>query len=180
MGASLTAVPVIAIDGAASYEVARSSSGAAFGIIGSSITTSFNDPTASANTAYLYIVRAVDGAAGRSSYSNADLATTVLFTDDPLVAQTTVIKAVHVSQLRTAVQAVRVLAVLSPPANFTDPTIDTTVMIKAPHISELRSTLDAARASLVLPPLIYTDPTLTAGATIIRAAHFQELRVGVK
>ena len=166
--------------GAASYEIARSSSGAVtFGIIGSSTTTSFIDSTALANTAYLYIVRAVDGAGGRSSYSNADLATTVMFTDDPLVAQTTVIKVTHASELRTAVQAVRVLANLSA-ASFTDATIDAMVLIKAAHISELRTALDEARAALGLQALTHTDPTLSVGATIIDARHFTEIRNGVK
>ncbi|MEO6486648.1 MAG: Ig-like domain repeat protein, partial [Thermoanaerobaculia bacterium] len=165
--------------GAASYEILRSSSSPSFGIVGSSGTTFFIDSTASPNTAYLYIVRAVDGDGGRSSFSNVDLATTVMFTDDPVVAQTTVIKAVHVPELRTAVQAVRSLAGLAP-AIFSDATIDTTVLVKATHISQLRSALGAARGALGLPPLTYTDPTLTAGSTIIKAAHFQELRLGVK
>ena len=125
------------------------------------------------------MVRAVYGDGGRSSFSNVDLATTVMFTDDPVVAQTTVIKAVHVPELRTAVQAVRSLAGLAP-AIFSDATIDTTVLVKATHISQLRSALGAARGALGLPPLTYTDPTLTAGSTIIKAAHFQELRLGVK
>ena len=168
----------IASAGSASYQISRSSSGASFGIIGSPTTSPFNDPTASPATAYLYTVRAVDGAGGLSNASNADLATTVIFTDDPLPART-VIKTAHVMQLRTAVQAVRALAAL-PPATFSDPTIDSTVTIQARHISELRGALDAARIQLALSALIYSDATLTPGATIIKAGHLQELRLGVK
>ncbi|MGZ4808496.1 MAG: hypothetical protein ACXV7D_04130 [Thermoanaerobaculia bacterium] len=44
-----------------------------------------------------------------------DLATTVIFTDSSLVAGTTVVKSVHVTELRTAANAVRQLAGLAAP-----------------------------------------------------------------
>jgi hypothetical protein len=59
---------------------------------------------------YLYQVRAVNGS-GPSANSSADLATTVIFTDTPLNAGTAV-KALHLAQLRTAVNAVRALSSL--------------------------------------------------------------------
>jgi hypothetical protein len=71
------------------------------------------------NTTYLYQVREVDGSNNVGPPSNLDLATTILFTDDPVVARSTVIKAVHLTELRTAVNAVRAAAGLSP-ATFTD------------------------------------------------------------
>ena len=42
-----------------------------------------------------------------SENAPADLATTVIFTDGPLLAEGTRIKAVHLTQLRTAINAVR-------------------------------------------------------------------------
>src|SRR6185369_1708333 len=94
-----------------------------------------------AGTSYLYRVRSVDGVSGAQSfYSDPDLATTVLFTDDPLVASVTAVKAVHITQLRTAVNAARLLAAIAP-ATFTDPTLSTSIAIKKVHIEELRSAL---------------------------------------
>ncbi len=87
--------------------------------------------------------------------------------------------AVHVTELRTAVNAVLSLAGL-PAATYTDPTITAGIMINAIDISELRTNLDAARLALGLPTLSYTDGTLTAGSTPIKAVHFTELRNGVK
>jgi hypothetical protein len=170
--------------GAASYEVARSADGTSYTIVGSPMASPYvdNGATASApvvNTAYLYKVRAVDGSGNRSVYSNVDLATTVLFTDDPLVAGTTVVKALHLTQLRTAVLAVRTLA-NGGGFTFTDPTVNSALQIKAIHLTELRTVLDAARSALNLSALTYTDPTLMTTVTPIKAAHFQELRNGVK
>jgi IPT/TIG domain-containing protein/fibronectin type III domain protein len=167
-----------AVSGAASYEIARSSSGMSFSVIGSSTSTTFTD-SVSSSTSYLYEVRAVDGSGNRSAFSNMDLATTVIFTDDPLVPQSTVAKAVHVTELRTAVNAVRTLAGKTA-FSFTDPSLAPGMFINAVHVSELRSALDAARSTLGLSALSYTDPTLTAGVTPVKAAHLQELRQGVK
>jgi hypothetical protein len=137
----------------------------------------FNDSGRSANTAYLYKVRAVNG--GESPDSNIDLATTVIFTDDPLVAGTTAIQATHITQLRTAVNAVRTLASLGA-GTYTDPTITAGVTpVKAAHVNDLRSALDAARAVLLLPALSYSE-TITAGVTPVKVVHLTELRNGVK
>jgi hypothetical protein len=129
-----------------------------------------SDTTASADSAYLYRVRAVTGA-GVSSNSAADLATTIVFSDSPLRLGIFV-KAVHLSPLRTAVNAVRLLAAL-PAATFSDTSTPGTE-IRAVHATELRSSLDAARGALGLTTGGYTDGSLTG--VVIRAVHFQELR----
>lgn len=108
---------------------------------------------------------------GVSSSSTADLATTVIFLDSPLTPGIFV-KAVHLSQLRTAVNAVRMLAGLAA-VNYTDAATAGTA-IRAAHVTELRSTLDAARGTLGLSTSGYTDATLTGVA--VKGAHFQELR----
>ena len=98
------------------------------------------------------------------------------FTDDPLVAGTTVVKATHLVELRTAVNQARAHAGL-PAATWTDDPVQATVTsIRAVHITELRARLDQARATLGLSAASYTDPTLTAGTTTVKAAHLQELR----
>ncbi len=96
---SATAVSIswTASAGAASYEVARSGDGMTYTIVGTPAASPYSD-TAIANTAYLYKVRAVDGSSNRSASSNIDLATTVIFTDDPLVAGSTIVKAVHLTE----------------------------------------------------------------------------------
>lgn len=158
------------VNGSASYQIDRQAAGGVFSQIGTSLTNTFSDMTASADSAYLYRVRAVNGA-GVSSSSAADLATTVIFVDASLTPGI-LVKAVHLSQLRTAVNAVRLLAGLTA-ANFTDSATAGTT-IQAVHVTELRSDLDAARGMLSLSTGGYTDSSLSGVA--VEAVHFQELR----
>ena len=162
-----------AVTGATSYEIYRRAPGGSYTLRNTSPTTSYTD-TASANTAYLYRVRAVN-AAGSSTDSSPDLATTVIFTDDPLVAGM-IVKAVHLAELRTAVNAVRAQAGLGA-ASFTDAATPG-VVIKAVHITQLRSYLDEAMAILGLTTGGWTDASLTG--VPIKAIHFQQIRNRVK
>ncbi|HKO56898.1 MAG TPA: hypothetical protein VJ276_13570 [Thermoanaerobaculia bacterium] len=163
-----------AVTGASSYEIYRKSAGGSFVLIGTSASNAFTDTTVAANTAYLYRVRAL-GSGGASGDSAYDLATTVIFTDDPLNPGT-LIKAVHLAQLRVAVNAVRAVAGLAP-ATFTD-AASPGVVVKAVHIQELRSALNQALIAIGFPTPAYTDPSLTG--VLIKAVHFQELRNRVK
>jgi RHS repeat-associated protein len=99
---------------------------------------------------------------------------TPVFTDDPLTAGVTGIKAVHLTELRDAVNQLRARAGLQATV-WTDSQL-TGILIKAVHIVELRTALNAARTALGLSNPAYTDPTLNAGSTTIKAAHIQELR----
>ena len=166
--------------GAASYQVFRAQTILGpYTQIGTSGVTSYIDSVGlSANNTYLYKVKTVDGSANVSSGSNSDPATTVIFTNDPIVATSTSVKQVHLSELRTAVNAMRTAANLSL-ASFTD-VVSSTLPVKALHVSELRTTLNAARTALGLPTISFTDPTLTTGSTLVKAVHFQQLRNGVK
>ncbi|HEU4887081.1 MAG TPA: hypothetical protein VFV49_04280, partial [Thermoanaerobaculia bacterium] len=165
------------VNGATSYNVYRSAFPNSFSLVGSSPASSFTDTTAAANTAYLYRITAVDAASHESQPGPFDLATTVIFTD-PVLTSATPVRAAHVTQLRTAVNAVRTLALLGN-ATFTDGTL-TGVAVKALHVSELRTALTPARSALALSSIAFTDPTLTPGVTGIKAAHVQQLRDGVK
>jgi hypothetical protein len=98
-----------------------------------------------------------------------------VFTDDPLIPGVTVIKAVHITELRTAVNQARSRASLSA-ANWAENISQSVTLIKAAHIVELRTRLDEARAALFLTPASYTDATLTVGVTTVKAVHIQELR----
>ncbi len=160
----------IAVTGAASYQIDRRGAGEAFAQIGTPAGNTFSDTTVTGGQSYLYRVRAVN-ANGTSANSASAIATTVLFSDDPLTAGT-VVQGVHLTQLRTAVNAARALASLGA-AGVTDPS-PAGVAIKSIHVTELRSALDAALTPLGLTAGGYTNPTL-AGAQV-KAIDFEELR----
>jgi hypothetical protein len=130
-----------------------------------------------ADTAYLYRVRAVKGGT-RSDPSNADLATTLVFSGT-LTSGTSILSAVHVTQLRTAVNAVRALWSSGlAPAVFSDPSLQN-VVAKAVHLTELRAVLNEARQGLALPPVVYSTTGPAAGQ-VIAAADINDLRGGVR
>jgi hypothetical protein len=176
-GTSPVALSWIGSAGADHYEIWRSPNGTGFAPAGTSAVTSFADASVAANSSYLYRVLAVSAGGAVSQFSNTDVATTVTFEDDPLVANVSTIELVHVTQLRTAVNAMRALANLPPLA--ADATIGAGQPMRASHVNALRTGLAQARAGLALPALTFTN-TLTAGATRIRAVHLNELRNGVR
>jgi cellulose 1,4-beta-cellobiosidase len=166
-----------ASSGATQYEVLRATSAA--GPYTSIITTAslaWNDNTASGSTTYLYRVRGIDASARQSPLSAPDIATTLLFTEDPLLAGATIIKAVHLLELRQAVNSVRAAAGLAA-ATFTDPA---PTLVKAVHLDELRNALTPARTLLGVPTISYTEPALGSGTTVVKAAHLQQVRDGVR
>jgi YD repeat-containing protein len=131
--------------------------------------------TVVADTAYVYEVKAVR-AGTRSLSGNRELATTVMFEDSPIVAGVQVIRAQHIVQLRTAINAVRRNAGLAV-ASFTD-VIAPGVAVRAVYITEMRSALASARSALGLPALPYQRSTL-AGQNVF-AVDVMELRGGVQ
>jgi hypothetical protein len=161
--------------GATSYQVYRRGPGESFGLIGTSTDPSFADDAIAAGTAYLYRVRAV-GSVGPSEDSTPDLATALVFTDDPFVVGATPIKAVHLMELRTAVLAVRTVAGL-PDVTFFDDAVPG-VTVRDIHVTQLRNALDAALIALSLPTTSYSEP-ITSGIPI-KAVHFEEIRARVK
>ena len=165
-----------AVSGASMYEVFRSSMNNPYGPLTVTSSASLMDTGLFANTTYLYKVRAI-GAGGPSDFSAADAATTIVFTDTNLFGAT--VKAIHISELRTAVNAMRAAAGL-PAASFTDHPLEPGLMVQRQHVIQLRTALDQARSALMLSALIYTDAELTAGVTLIRAQHPAELRAGTQ
>jgi hypothetical protein len=177
-GATSVSVSWTPATSATGYKVYRSADKVTFGFIGSSPSSPFTDNLASANTAYLYKVTSTDSTS-ESGFSNADFATTVVFTDPTLVAGTTPVKAAHVTELRTAVNALRTLNGGQAAYAFTDPTLNSTVTIKAVHISELQTQLNAVRTALGFPTISFTE-TPVAGTTLVKKIHIDELRAGVQ
>jgi hypothetical protein len=162
-----------AVAGALSYEVDRRDPGGDFVQIDTPGVNSFSDMAVAANTSYLYRVRAVT-AGGTSGSSAVDLATTIIFTD-PAPAGIA-IKAVHLTQLRTAVNAVRALGGLDP-AVFTD-AAPAGIRVKAVHLTQLRTTIDEGRAVLGLSQGGFTDAN--PAGLVVKAVHITELRLRVQ
>ena len=167
-----------AVPGADHYNVYRRT-GVSFGLAGTVMapTTFLDDSGRTANTAYLYKVVAVGSGGDVSPDSNIDLAVTTIFTDDPITVATTQVKALHLIEMRAAVNAIETLAGITPTV-FTD-AVPTGVAVKAIHITELRTALTNARNSLSLSPLSFTN-TLVAGTSIVQAIDFTEIRNGMK
>lgn len=164
--------------GAATYEIMRRSAASSlWAPLATTSSTGYIDNTVSAGAGYFYRVRATAPGSAASPFTAPDGATTILFTDDPLAAGTR-IKGVHLTQLRTAVNALRTAAGLSA-MTFTDPSITTSTVVKGVHVTELRTGLNAARVAMELPALTFTDAVL--GPTVrVKAVHITEVRSGVK
>ena len=101
------------------------------------------------------------------------------FTDDPLQPGVTPIKAVHFTELRTRIDALRSAAGLLR-FSWTDPVLRAGVTrVRRVHLLELRSALAEAYGAAGLAAPRWTDASPAAGSTPIRAAHVTELRAAV-
>ena len=138
-------------------------------------TTTYSDTTVSSINAYVYRVRAVN-AGGASQYSNIDFATAITFTDDPLVVASTEVRAVHITQLRQAIDAMRLCANLGA-FSWTDTNLSG-VEVKALHIQQLRDNLDQALLAFGIQPSAYTD--LPLNGIEIKKIHLDQLRQRVR
>lgn len=164
--------------GAVSYGVYRRSGPGAFTLLTTTPNTSYTDTGRTPSTTYIYKIVAVSNNGLLSADSTHEQATTIMLTDPTLTVDATKVKAVHITELRQAVNAMRAAAGLAP-ATFTDPTLTAgSTRIKAVHITELRSALDAARAALGLFTMSYTDTSIVAGVGTIKAVHVNQLRSG--
>ena len=155
-----------AVGAATAYEIYRNNA-----LLTSAGTNAFTDSAVTAATSYVYRVRAIVGGTP-GPFSASDAATTIVFTDSSLTGA--IVQAVHVTEMRSAVNAMRVAAGL-PSATFSSDAV-----IRAADITALRTSLDQARAALGLTTLTYTDPTITPGATVVKAAHTLEIRAGTQ
>lgn len=157
--------------GATQYQLERSVGNVPFALLATVSGTSYLDLAVSAGETYLYRVLPVEG----TTYSNLDHATTITFADDPLVPGGTLVRAIHLTQLRTAANAVRETAGLGP-TSWTDPS-PSGIAVKAAHVLELRSSLSEALGALG-KSATFTHSLASGGP--IRAVDFQELRDLVK
>ena len=165
------------VAGAGAYDIYRRANGGPFSLVStvSWNAQSYTDGVAP-NTTYFYQVVARNG--GETAASNIDLATTVLFTDDPVQLGVTWVSEIHVAQLRVAVNLVRRSAALGP-ATWTNATL-TDRPIASEDIEDLRTTVNQARPAAGLPSVLFSDAPLIKGSTLIRKVHVKELRQAVK
>jgi hypothetical protein len=122
---------------------------------------------------YLFEVRTLDANGAPSPWSQAEVATAITFTDDPLQSGT-VVRAVHVAQLRTAIDQMRATAGL--PLRWNSNSYTPAGFIAAQDIYDMRQALYEARSSMGLLPMEYSfDPVV-----YIHAADMTELQRGVE
>ncbi|MCY4509871.1 MAG: M12 family metallo-peptidase [Acidobacteria bacterium] len=101
------------------------------------------------------------------------------FTDHPIVPGVTPVRAIHFTELRTRIDALRSMGGLAR-FTWTDPVLRAGVTrVRLVHLTELRSALAAAYSAAGRSVPRWTDATLVGGTTPIRAAHLMELRAAV-
>jgi hypothetical protein len=98
------------------------------------------------------------------------------FTDDPLLAGITIVKGIHVGQLRQAIDAIRTEAGLSPAWAGHGAEIG---LIFAGHVTEMRTGLNEARLVLGLPAVPFAQQNLSPFG-LMYLSYLTELRNGVK
>ena len=161
--------------GAHHYEVIRFSTRTTWAIATTTAGTSHVD-LVPANAAYLYTIRAADELGQTIAWASPDLATSVTFTDDPLVPGVSLIRASHIDQLRTASAAMQRLVNFQVVQPITMPVGS---FVIASDLVALRDEIERRRRSLGLAPGVYATPGLAAGQ-LIRAGHIIELRSAVR
>ena len=103
----------------------------------------------------------------------------VPFTDASIAEGATSIRLVHITELRSRINALRTACGLAPFA-FTDPNLTAgQTAVRAIHVLELRTALNAVYTAIGRTSPAYTD-ALVPGATFIRAIHIRELRDAVQ
>jgi len=138
------------------YEVQRAVDSPTWSTVATNLNAAtWTQTSPGAGKAYAFRARTVDANGAASPWSNVDIATNIVFTDDPLltVAQGgTRIKAVHIEQLRLSIDALRRTAGLTqwwtsyPPSG----------VITAQHVADMRQAIFEARLHFGLPQLSYT------------------------
>ncbi len=101
------------------------------------------------------------------------------FTDDPLQPGVTPVKAVHFTELRTRIDALRRAGGLSA-FLWTERVLTAGVTrVRLAHLLELRTALSAVYAASGRSAPGWTDAAPVSGSTRIRAVHLMELRAAV-
>lgn len=147
----------------------------------------FATPTAtmtSGKAADVYTATGPKGTATLSATLDQQSASTQIrigyasFTDDPIAAGVTVIKAAHIAELRSRINAIRSARGLAAFA-WTAPALTPQwTTVPAQHIIDLRTALGQAYSAAGVTQPVYTDSSLAPGMSI-RALHIAQLRNAV-
>jgi hypothetical protein len=97
------------------------------------------------------------------------------FTDDPLQARVTLVKALHLTELRSAVNTLRTRYGLSAVTWPSGP-IQSGTVIQAAHLTELRSALADVYTAAGLTVPAWSPATITGGTTVVTAAQITQVR----
>lgn len=172
-----TKAPDAVID---SYRIERCASscngGGNWTLAGTSGSMSFSDGGRSPNSAYAYRVVSVRAGTLSAGASPPDFASTYAFSDDPAAVDGPA-RAVHLTELRSAVNALRAVAGLG--AYSYEDTMAAGLTIKALHFQQLREALNGARLVFGAGTVTFSPPE-PAIDTILRASHLNDLRGGVQ
>ena len=133
----------------------------------------------SAGTATIRVTAMDPGGLSATQAFTVSVAMRSPFTDDPIVAGVTPVRAVHFTELRARIDSLREAAGLGR-FRWTDPVLRAGVTpVRLVHLLELREALRAAYTAAGRAGPRWTDAAPTAGTTPIRAAHLTELRAAV-
>jgi len=118
-------------------------------------------------------------AGGRSVTATFATTFTGVFVDNPLAAGVTLVKAVHVTDLRLAIDRERARRSLAA-FTWTDPVlVPGATQVRGIHLAEMRTALTQIYQDAARTPPSYSDPAIAAGQTPVRASHIAELRSAV-
>jgi hypothetical protein len=165
--------------GISSYLIQRTRAGLIHTYTTNGAVTAWEDPTAVAGNAYFYRVQAKDSNLAYSGLSEPEIASFRVFTDEPIqlpnVNGGTPIRGVHISELRQAIDAVRIAAGL--PAAWSS-YAPATGAIDDAHLTQMRDRLNEARILIALDAVTFTNGV--AAGWSIKGSSIRELRDGVK
>jgi len=161
--------------GATSYEVWRQTETTDFALRTTTTATSIDD-TVPSSSAFAYKVRAVFGGGSFSPFSNIDVAYSGAFTDS-LVWRQTLIRATHLTELRTAVNAIE-RALRHSQTTFSAPAPAIGGPILPQHINELRNAIASAFSAVAIQVPAWSQ-TVSTG-TLVRLKDVAELRRAVQ
>ena len=134
-----------------------------------------------AGTATMRVTATDPGGLSAAQSFTVTVSTTVSgsFTDDPIQSGVTPVRAVHFTELRTRIDALRAGTSLGRFA-WTDPVLRAGVTpVQRVHVLELRQALAEAYSASGRAAPRWTDASPAAGSTPIRALHVTELRAAV-
>jgi hypothetical protein len=156
-----------------SYQWYIGTSGSTSNPIGGQTSPTYTTPALTNTTRYWVRVSTTTGS------TDSNTATiTVTFTDDPLTSGTSVIRVVHITELRTRIDGLRARFGLPAFTYTTDATLTPGMTVRAQHILDLRTALGQVYTAASRTQPSYADPGLAIGTTIKRP-HVAELRAAV-